>query len=258
MYISSIDRLKKKLGDIETQTKESQDNLDVSQILNNNSTKFNEESNVELQTLQNLLNEIEVHNNEIKSVIDNNDVELDEVNNQVPAVRHHATNLTDRAMNLDNLLTESRDLSGGAVRAVKAYRDIVAAVKNASNAAKAAEGDSTSALNLLEDVGNTTYEVAQKSAKDLDNAFGIYHSTVQDLEPRVVDAIDQYKPVRKTHETNDEVLSNIEKMLENIQKQSLDQTYALAAEKADNAMRYVTNIEGIANGTFDKVFLTKL
>lgn len=252
-FFFSKERLKKKLEDIETETTNSEENLHLSEILNTNSTQFNEEAAVKLETLQNILNELEVHNNEFKSVVDNNDSELDEISKSKPDVAFHAENLTQRAMQLDNILSESRDLSSDAIQAVDAYRNITKAVENANLTAKSALDDIKNANDLLDGVESQTFNTAQDSAKALDKAFELYRSTNDDLDPQFDSAKTDYDPVQIMHKTNDEKLKNLVKILENLQNESLEKKFKLAADKADNAIRYLTNIEGIAKGTFDEL-----
>jgi laminin alpha 3/5 len=245
-------RLKKKLEDIENQTLESGNNLVVSQSVNNNSTKYNVEANDKLNTLRNILNDLESRNNEFNSTLFDVTA-LDEVKKLRPKVENYAKNLTARAMQLDGLLTESRDLSDSAVKAANAYGEIVNAVKNASVAADKAKIDATAAVNLLNGVENKTSDAAQVSTDALHDAFEKNRATNDDLKPRFEVAIEKYEPIKQIHRTNKDTLENVDKMVEKIQGHSLDQAYGKAADNADSAMRHVTNIKDIASETFDKV-----
>lgn len=203
--------------------------------------------------LLNLHDRLEDQNSKFKSSLDNNEDGIIEVKELAPTVEIHAKNLTDRAMALDNLLTESRDLSGSAVKAAKAYGDIVNAVKDARSAAEGAQNDAYEASDLLDGIEAKTFNADQNSSDALKEAFESYHATNDDLKPKLEQAINKYKPVEDAHKTNDQQLNDMNKILENMQTQSLDQAYVLASNKADNAINHVKNIEETANETFVEV-----
>ncbi|KYB28643.1 Laminin subunit alpha-like Protein [Tribolium castaneum] len=233
---------------------DSKNNLEVSQTLNDNSTEFKNKAQELLAELQTKASSLEDYVNDFKKSVDEDEAEIEEVQRLQPEVERHTKNLTEKAMLLDNLLNESRDLSGEAVRAANAYKDIVQAVKNASEAAKKAKIDVNKAYDMIPDVANKTDNADQTSSVSLKDAFELYHSTNDDLKPKLEEAVAKYKPVSSSHKSNKDMLDNIEKIRDKIQQQSLDKAYALAVDKADDAIRHVTNIEGIAEGIkFDKL-----
>lgn len=67
-----------------------------------------------------------------KSIIDNDDM-LFELGEPVMKAHNHAAYLYNRSLELDSLLTDTRNTD--AVRAVSAYRDIVNAIQTARDAA---------------------------------------------------------------------------------------------------------------------------
>lgn len=227
----------------------------ISQSLNENSTQFNKQAEEKIESLIDLYDQLEGDNFKYKSTLDNNEDGIIEVKELAPEVEIHAKNLTERAMALDNLLTESRDLSGSAVKAAKAYGDIVSAVKDARSAAEGAQQDAYEASDLLDGIESKTFNADQNSSDALKEAFESYHATNDDLKPKLEIAVSKYKPVKNAHKANEQQLNDMNKILENIQTQSLEQAYVSALNKADNAIDHVKNIQDPANETFVEVIL---
>ncbi|RZC32304.1 Laminin G 2 and/or Laminin II domain containing protein [Asbolus verrucosus] len=232
---------------------ESKNNLIVSETLNKNSTKFIDDAGDKLNAMQKLFEELEVHNNEFKTTLDNNEIEISKGDKLRPEVEEHAKSLTERAMKLDSLLTETRHLSGNAVKAAKAYADIVDAVGDAENASLTAQADANNAVDLLSGIENKVFTAEQNSSQALNDAFEYSRATNEDLKSKLNSALTDYIPVGEASKQNKQKLDEIDKILKNIQNQSLDQSYVKASRKADEAVKHVSSIDSIANETFSKL-----
>ncbi|KAJ8953182.1 hypothetical protein NQ318_003218 [Aromia moschata] len=171
-------------------------------------------------------------------------------------VNSHATNLSERVQQLEHILSESQFGSEDAVKAARAYKDIVAAVNSAREAADSAENDTNNAVKILNNVQERTNDAEEKSGNVLDFAHESNQSTYRNLEPKLRAAISTYVPVKETHDKNDQLLKDIEKILDNIQVQDLSTAYRSAVGNAEEAFSSVEVVEALVNSTFAKYKMT--
>lgn len=61
--------------------------------------------------------------------MDTNQGEIEKIRQLKPEVQEHADNLTLKVQNLENILSDSQLDSNDAIKAARAYKDIVDAVK---------------------------------------------------------------------------------------------------------------------------------
>lgn len=87
----------------------------------------------------------------------------------------------------------------------------------------------------------------------LDNAYEWKELTNDKLKPQLTEAIARYKPVKKLHDSNENVLSDVEKILENIAVTDLGKVYTDATENADGASKSIGEVDYAINTTFVEV-----
>lgn len=171
-----------------------------------------------------------------------------------PQVESHANSLSQRAQELDRLVSESRFGSEDAIKAARAYKDILNAVQDAREAVESAENDTNNAVEILNHITDKSYDASEESKKSLDRAHELNWSTKQKLEPKLNKSSEKYEPLKQLHDENEVLLKDIQKKLENIQLKSLDAAYEKAAKNADTASNYVSDVGESVNNTFKKVF----
>lgn len=252
-FLYRKDRLKSKLQNIENQIIQSEANIKDSERILANASDLIDISFGKLKELQDAPDVLESININFNSQLENNKAELDEIQKLKPDVQDHATNLSDRVQQLEHILSESQIGSEDAVKAARAYKDIVAAVNSAREAAEGAENDTTNALEILNNVQERTHDADTNSAKALDDAHDSNQSTYQKLEPKLKVAISKYKPVKTAHDKNEELLKDIEKILDKIQIKDLGQAYKDAADNAERASGSIAIIEDLVNNSFTEV-----
>lgn len=80
-------------------------------------------------------------------------------------VQTHVSDLSDRVQQLEHILAESQYGSEDAIKAARAYKDIVAAVRSARQAADSAQNNTNNAADILFNVQEKTNEAEIKSTK---------------------------------------------------------------------------------------------
>lgn len=172
-----------------------------------------------------------------------------------PQVEQHAASLSDRVQQLEHILSESQFGSQDAVKAARAYKDIVAAVKSAREAADTAQNDTNHAADILSNVQERTNDAETNSAKALADAYDSKQSTSEKLEPKLKNATEVYKPIKKLLDNAEELFKDIRKILENIQIQDLDNRYKTASNNAEKALVSLEEVKEGVNTSYTKVSL---
>ncbi|XP_060535680.1 laminin subunit alpha [Cylas formicarius] len=244
------DRLKVKLSNIQNQIGQSKVNLDESEALLANASDLIEVAIGKLKALQVTPDDLETRNNEFLARLDNNEQEIEQIKRLRPKVQEHAVNLSDTVQKLQHILSESQFESNDAIKAARAYKDIVEAVRSARDAANTAENDTNHAVEILGNVQDRTLESDSNSSKALDDAHKLNQRTSGDLEPQLEKAVDAFAPVKVVHEDNQDLLQDIENILTNIQPVSLAKAFKNASNMADAASSHVEEIEKRVNTSF--------
>ena len=242
-----------KLENIENQIIQSKFNLDDSDRILSNASNLIDISLEKLKKLEDAPGILELENINFSNQLDTNRLEIDGIQQLKPEVQDHATNLSDRVQQLEHILSESQIGSEDAVKAARAYSDIVAAVNSAREAAESAGNDTSNAFDILSDVQERTNDAETNSSKALSDAHDSKQSTYEKLQPLLNAAISKYKPVKDTHEKNEQILRDIEKILDNIQVKDLSSAYKDAADNAEGASSTITDVEKVVNSSFTEV-----
>ncbi|CAG9860176.1 unnamed protein product [Phyllotreta striolata] len=237
------DRLKTKLDDIETKLRQSKINLDDSDKYLKNASDLLTISVGKLKNLQDAPESLTTVNRDFNAELERNRAELDDIARIKPQVEEHANSLSDRVQQLEHILSESQFGSQDAVKAARAYKDIVEAVKDAREAADAARLDADHAADILNNVQERCNDAETSSAKALDDAYASKRSTVEELEPRLKNVSDVYEPIKEMLNDAGKLLDDIQKIMDNIHVQDLDERYKTAADNADDAFASLGNVK---------------
>lgn len=216
---------------VKNSTAEAAEDLMAGEELNRNASQYFNEANYNVDILKN--NIIDDSTDILNKTIAENDQLLIGLVIPVRDAQNHAEHLYNRSLDLDNLLTDTRNTN--AVKAVSAYRNIGTAIEAARKAAIDAHdaainatelsngieqmmSDSRDAvLNLLKSANNTLSKTMMKPENDLNNAK--------------IDAA----LISEQNKRNREMLDNIEKILSNIQTSS--------STVAQDAMNQIIEVE---------------
>lgn len=216
---------------VKNSTAEAAEDLMAGEELNRNASQYLNEANYNVDILKN--NIIDDSTDILNKTIAENDQLLIGLVIPVRDAQDHAEHLYNRSLDLDNLLTDTRNTN--AVKAVSAYRNIGTAIEAARKAAIDAHdaainatelsngieqmmSDSRDAvLNLLKSANNTLSKTMMKPENDLNNAK--------------IDAA----LISEQNKRNREMLDNIEKILSNIQTSS--------STVAQDAMNQIIEVE---------------
>ncbi|VEN47917.1 unnamed protein product [Callosobruchus maculatus] len=250
---SGKDRLKGKLSNIENQVKQSGINLDKSEELLSNASKLLDMSIGKLKELQDAPEILDGMNDKFEKELESNRKKIDEIQVLKPKVQEHAQSLSDRVQELEHILSESQYGSQDAVKAARAYKDIVAAVKSAREAADSAQNDSSNAAEILANVHERTNDAENNAATALEDAHDSATMVHQKLKPKLDQSVERYVPVKEAHKKNEDLLNEIEKMLKNIQIKDLNTAYKNASDTADAAADTISHVEPAVNNLFNKL-----
>lgn len=195
---------------------------------------------------------LEKTNSDFNITLDNNENKIKELLVLKPQVIEHAENLTQRAQELDNLLNEARNSSGGTLSAVNAYKNIVDQIKSAKEAADEGLNAAQNAANLLDGAEEKTKEAVAESEKLLDDANKA--EVENDFEPLLEENRANYLPLEEQHLKNKEQLDNIEKLLKQ-QQQPLKDALNETKDTATHASAYASNTHDTIAEQFKEVCL---
>lgn len=246
MYYFRKDRLQQKFKTIELQTEESEKNLNDAEELKSNASDLLKDAFTAYSTLEPLPANLEDENKDFNETLEENEKEIITIGTLRPQVQEHAANLSQRAQELDNLLTETRDTSTDAVTAANAYKNIIEAIEAAQQAANNGLIAAANASDLLDGVENKT-QVADESSVDLLETAHSSQTEEGELKPLLEENKQKYIPLQEKHLKNKELLDNIQKLLKQ-QQQPLDKELLEAKETAGHAEAYALN----TNSTMDQ------
>ncbi|XP_057663543.1 laminin subunit alpha [Diorhabda carinulata] len=245
------DRLKNKLDDIEDKLTQSKVNLDDSDKFLANASSLLEVSVKNLKDLLDAPDALEYLNNDFGTNLDNNKLELETIEALKPQVQEHASTLSERVQQLEHILSESQFGSQDAVKAARAYKDIVAAVRSAREAADSAKNDTNHAAEILNNVQERTNDAETNSDRALDDSYELKQFTNDQLEPKLKNATEKYVPVEELLNNAGQMLKEIQNILENLQVQDLEEGYKVAAKNAEDALWSVREVKGIVSSNYN-------
>lgn len=247
----SKDRVIKKFQTIENQTTESEKNLEESEQLRSNASKLIEQAKHDSGRIKTLPVDIEVTNEALKEFLGDNDADIVAIRELQPKVQEHAQNLSQRAQELDNLLSETRDSSNDAIQAANAYKNIVEAIRNASSAAYEGLDAGEKAAEQLEGVENKSLLLDEKSEEVFNNATEL-ESRERNLTEPLKESLRRYQPLQEQHDRNKDALNILEKLLK-LRQQPRDNALKEAEVVAGEAESFSVNTNSIVEEEFREV-----
>lgn len=256
MLTFSKDRVIKKFQTIDNQTKDSEKNLQEGEELHSNASKLIDEARTGYDRISYFPGELEGTNAALKKVLDENDADIAEIKVLQPKAQEHAQNLSQRAQELDNLLSETRDSSNDALTAANAYKNIVDAIKNASHAANEGLKAGEDAARQLEGVENKSLILNDKSEEFFTNATDLSSSDQNLTEPLKLN-LQRYLPSQEQHNKNKEALESLEKLL-NLKQQLSHDALKEAKDVAGHAETFANNTRVIAADEFKEVSISDM
>lgn len=239
LFLYRKKRLQQKFKTIEVQTEESEKNLRDAEELTLNASELLKDAVTAYNKLELIPLDLEEANRDFNGTLEENEKEIVTINNLRPQVQEHAANLSQRAQELDNLLTETRDTSTDAVTAANAYKNIVEAIEAAQKAANDGLAAAENAADLLDGVENKT-QVADDSSVELLETAHSSQTNEHEMTPLLEENKQKYLPLYEKHLKNKELLDNIQKLLKQ-QQQPLNNELLEAKETAGHAEAYAVN-----------------
>lgn len=247
------DRILKKFDNIDSLTQDSETNLKNAEELKANASAHFQDATASYRNLIGIPLQLKNNNNDLNATLEKNEAIIEELNEMRPVVQEHADNLTERAQELDGLLTETRDLSTGAITAANAYKNIVDAIEDAREAADNGYNAADEAAELLLGTENKTGEAGQRSAKLLQTAHELRFNQSY-LDPLLEENKMVYRPLQEQSNKNKELLDNIDKLLKQ-QPAPVQEALKNVSKQAEKAGAYAASINDIVNREFQKVHI---
>lgn len=216
--------------------------------MRSNASKLLEQAKHDSGRIKTLPIELEATNEALQVLLDNNTADIATIRDLLPKVQEHAQNLSQRAQELDNLLSETRDSSNDAIQAANAYKNIVDAIRNASSAAYQGLDAGAKATEQLEGVEKKSLLLYEKSEDVLNNATDL-ESSERDLREPLNENVRRYKPLQEQHDKNKESLNNVEKFLK-LRQQPPDNALKEAEDVAGEAETFSVNTNSVVEEEF--------
>ena len=233
---------------VKNSTAEAKEDLSAGEELNRNASQYLNEAVYNAEALK--VNAIDDSTDVLNRTIEENNELLLDVLTPVQNAQTHAEHLHNRSIDLDGLLTDTRNTD--AVKAVSAYRNIETAIEaardaadNAIDAANNATGLSDGVEQMMSDSRNTVLNLLNSAQSTLSKTTG---QPERDLSNAQTNAT----LISAQNEHNSKLLDYIEKILASIQSPS--------STVARDAMNQVVEVErniGLSvnnmNGIVDKI-----
>ncbi|XP_047345121.1 laminin subunit alpha isoform X1 [Vespa velutina] len=229
-------------------TLEAEEDLKAGEQLNKKASQLLDETNTNIDILEsNTLQQVVMRLND---TILQNDEMLNDLKDSLQKAHDHAESLYSHSLELDNLLTDTRNTN--AVRAVSAYRDIEMAIQVANytalNAVYAAKNATASSSRIEEKIRSSR----DQSADLLASAEIVFEKTDGKSEGILQIAQTKETFTDSQNENNKELLDYIDKVLLNIPSQSSSAAHN-AVDEVIKTVANITNAIQSINGTIDNI-----
>ncbi|CAK9798131.1 Laminin subunit alpha [Anthophora quadrimaculata] len=254
---STVDRLNQKnriaaesgnFDVVKNATTEAKEDLMAGEELNRNASRYIEEAERNFEMLR--AGAIDNSTELVNSIILENEEMLENLITPVQNAYVHADHLYNRSLELDSLLTDTRNTD--AVKAVSAYRNIGTAIEAARNAALDANKAVNNAAALADGIEERMSNLMNASLTLLNTAENTLSRTLKKPDLDLSKAQADVARISNNNTRNKELLDYIDKILENIQSPP--------AAEAQKAMEEMIKIEknlsssmNIMNGILDKI-----
>ncbi|XP_015117099.1 laminin subunit alpha [Diachasma alloeum] len=200
---------------IRNSTAETEDDVSAGDRLNRNATEILADAVVTFESLDDLARRQDEAFSRLTETLDHNDDGLYDILDTVQRATDHAEDLHRLSLELDDVLTGTRNTS--AVRAVSAYRDIETAIQVAKEAANEAVEAANNATNLSTGIGARSRDAYDKSRELNLSAEEALAKTEGKLEEDLDQAKQDANVLSRTNRRNEETLDRINSTLSNLQ-----------------------------------------
>lgn len=241
---------------VKNATDEARDDIAAGVQLNRNATEHLQAAALRIDELRR--NDLDTAAERLGDAIYNNDQDLLDVSASAEQARQHAESLHELSVDLDDVLTDTRNTS--AVRAVSAYRDIDetigAARKNAVTALQAA----TNATTISQAIGARTQDAIDKSRRILAESPQTTSKAAELLKGNVDRAREDAKEIDEQNKRNEESLEYIDRVLESLrtpESSSIDESTSEANDVKKTVDEAIDNMKGIVDRIPDDLKETK-
>ncbi|XP_070151389.1 laminin subunit alpha [Polyergus mexicanus] len=233
---------------VKNSTAEAREDLEAGEQLNRNASQFLNDARTNIDILQtNVVGDTAA---QLNNTIAHNDQMLFDLTEPVQRAHSHAAYLYNRSLELDSLLTDTRNTN--AVRAVSAYRDIEIAIQAAKDAADDAIIAAENATLLSDGIEQKMLDSRQECFKLFSAAQLALTKTTGQPEDDLRDARNNATLIDNQNKRNKEILDSIDKTLSNIPSQSS----FIAHDAMDQAVNVERNIKVAIdnmNGIVDRI-----
>ncbi|XP_015602424.1 laminin subunit alpha [Cephus cinctus] len=232
---------------VKNSTAEILEDLEAGEQLNKNASLFLNEA---LSNIYALKGNIGADSTlKLNETIFSNDQMLVDVLKPVQNAKDHADSLYQRSLELDNILTDTRNTT--AVRAVSAYKDIEEIIQQARQAAEDAHQAANNATELSDGIEDTTSATRDNCLQLLESAKIAVNKTEGTLQTDLHEAQKQTNDIIQKNQWNNDALDRIEKSLINIPVKSssgLVNTFIEGAEGSKIIIQQaISNMNRIVN-----------
>lgn len=236
---------------VKNSTAEAKEDLNVGEELNKNASQFLENAKANIATLQDNISNGTFAQQTLNNTIAQNDQMLINLYDPVQKAHNHAAYLYNRSLELDSLLTDTRNTN--AVRAVSAYRDIEAAIQAAMNATEHAIIAADNATALSDGIEQKLSDFQEECVELLRAAQLTLGKTTGQPENDLRDARINATLIDNQNKRNKETLDTIDKILANIPSQSSSSVAHDAMNQAINVERNIKTAIDDLNGIVDQI-----
>ncbi|XP_018008782.1 laminin subunit alpha [Hyalella azteca] len=147
----------------------------------------------------------------------------------------HTTQLLQRADQLDDLLSDTRQVSQNALEAANAYLNIVNAIGDARRVAEQAENASTTAVELSNGVRDNALETFNKSETIKQEAEMQVNQVEAELKPQLQESIELVQEVKDVNQHVSDALDDINRGLQQLETESDQLNTVTETRKAEEA-----------------------
>lgn len=231
---------------VKNATGEARDDLTAGGELNRNASRYLEEADRNVAMLK--LSDAEDTSGMLNFTITQNDQMLLDVADVAQQASDHATQLYSRSLDLDDLLTDTRNTD--AVKAVSAYRNIWTAIEATREAAADAIDAANNATALADGIGQKMLDSKNSSLRLHQSARDTLWKTRGKPEEDLSNAQADASLIFSQNKRNKDLLDYIDKALDNIPSPSSTVTQDAMNQVIDverNIMLSVSNLQGVVD-----------
>ena len=233
---------------VKNATDEARDDIAAGVELNDKANRFLEEAALKINELRH--NEIDTTAERLRNTIERNNQELLDIVDIAGRAQEHAETLYHQSLELDNVLTDTRNTS--AVRAVSAYQEIDQTISSARQDAAEALQAANNATNTSQGIVKRTEDTRAKSIGLLRAAIEAHNKTEGQLKKDLEDAENNAEIIDGQNKRNNDSLEYIDRVLKNLQIPE-SSSIAASTNEASNVNNVIQEAFDNMSGLVDKI-----